>query len=135
MKNCIFQTRVFQDKTIKVVVSEQFTENISNWVENWVIQMIFDHSILLIVSVQNFAKTAILNRAFFSIQTFKLITYIFYFKLVISKAEMKESERILQCETTDPIILKLGPKRWKNQDWIFEVSFKKDIRICSIFIS
>ena len=33
MKNCIFQTRVFQDKTIKVVVSEQFTENISNWVE------------------------------------------------------------------------------------------------------
>ena len=62
VKNCIFQTRVFQDKTIKVVVSEQFTENISNWVENWVIQMIFDHSILLIVSVQNFAKTAILKQ-------------------------------------------------------------------------
>ena len=39
VKNCIFQTRVFQDKTIKLVVSEQFTENISNWVENWVTQM------------------------------------------------------------------------------------------------
>ena len=61
VKNCIFQTRIFQDKTIKMV-SEQFTENISNWVENWVTQMTwyFDLYVLLIVSVQNFAKTAVL---------------------------------------------------------------------------